>query len=222
LLTECGRLNEALDEIDEGIDFEKKAGPGFWELYVFEARIRTSMGEEEKAEKCLEQASKVWHQIRPVPFQLAGFYRAELELHLYRLKEALRSQNLTNLSQYRKKAQRAVGVLLDKAGKVAQHRTDAYRLQGQFYWLIGERKKALSSWHKALMEGERLGARLQLAVLYLELGKRLLEPESKHGVLDAISGQEYLEKSRLICEEMKLQTYLEELSQITKRHNLHG
>jgi hypothetical protein len=48
------------------------------------------------------------------------------------------------------------------------------------------------------------------------LGKRLLEPESKYRVLDGISAEDYLEKARPMFEEMKLQSYLDELSQVTR------
>jgi tetratricopeptide (TPR) repeat protein len=215
LLMECRRLSDALIEINEGIDFEKKAGPGFWELYVCEARIYTSMGEIEKAGNCLEQAKRIWKRITPFPFQMAGFYRAELEYNLYQLKEILRSANQTNLSKYRKKANRSVKTLLRNARKVARHRTESYKLAGEYYWLMNNQKKALAWWHNAIKEGERLGARLQLAGVYFELGKRLLGPGSKYRVLDGISAEDYLEKARSIFEEMNLQPYLHELSQVT-------
>ena len=150
LLMECRRFNDALIEIKEGTDFEEKAGPGFWQIYVCEARIYTSMGEIEKAKKCLEHANTICHQIKPVPFQMSGFYRAELEYNLYRLKEMLRNGNKKKLSVYRKKAIRSVKMLLRNVRKVAQYRTESYRLTGEFYWLINKQKEALRWWHKAI------------------------------------------------------------------------
>jgi tetratricopeptide (TPR) repeat protein len=216
LLMECRRFNDALIESKEGIDFEEKAGPGFWELHVCEARIYTSMGEIEKAGKCLEQANRIWHKIRPVPFQMTGFYIAELEFNLYRLKEILRTGNKTKLSEYRKKAMRSVKMLLRNARKVAQCRTESYKLVGEYYWLLNKQKKALNWWHYAIREGERLDAPLQLAGVYFELGKRLLGPGSKYRVLDGISAEDYLEKAKPVFEEMKLQFYLDQLSQVTR------
>ncbi len=216
LLMECHRFNDALIEIKEGIDFEAKAGPGFWKLYVYEARIYTSVGEIEKAEKCLAQANRICHQIRPVPFQMAGLCRAELEYNLYRVKEMLRNGNKTKLSEYRKKAGKSVKMLLRNVRKVAQYRTEAYKLTGEFYWLMNKQKTAHAWWRKAIEEGERLGARLQLAGVYFELGKRLLGPESKYRVLDGIRAEDYLEMARSLLEEMKLQSYLDELNQFTR------
>lgn len=216
LLMECRRFNDALIEIKKGIDFEEKAGPGFWELYVCEAQIHTSLGEIEKAEKCLEQANRICHQIRPVPFQMTGICRTELVYNLYRLKEMLRNGNKTKLSEYRKKAGKSVKMLLRNVRKVAQYRTEAYKLTGEFYWLMNKQKTALAWWHKAIKEGEHLGARLQLAGVYFELGKRLLGPGSKYSVLDGIRAEDYLEMARSLLEEMKLQFYIDELNQITR------
>ncbi len=43
--------------------------------------------------------------------------------------------------------------------------------------------------------GERLGARPDLSRTYFEVGKRLLEPQSKHKELNGIDPKGYLEKS---------------------------
>ncbi len=128
----------------------------------------------------------------------------------------LRNGNKTKLTEYRKKASRSVKMLLRNVRKVAQYRTESYKLTGEFYWLMNKQKTALAWWHKAIKEGERLGARLQLAGVYFELGKRLLGPGSKYRVLDGISVEGYLEMARSLLEEMKLQSYLDELSQITR------
>ena len=61
---------------------------------------------------------------------------------------------------------------------------------------------------------ERLGTRPDLLWTYMEVGKRLLEPKSKHKELNGISAHEYLEKARTMFEEMYLQWDLEELERI--------
>jgi tetratricopeptide (TPR) repeat protein len=216
LLTESRRFNDALIEIKEGIDFEERSGPGFWGIYVCEARIYISLGEIEKAAECLKQANRICHQIRPVPFQMTGLYRAEVEYNLYRFQEMLGNGNKKMLSRYRKKAVKSVNLLLRNVRKVAQYRTESYKLTGEYYWMMNKQKKALAWWHRAIREGERLGARLQLAGVYFELGKRLLGPGSKYRVLDGIGAEDYLELARSTLEEMKLQSYLDELNQINR------
>ena len=85
---------------------------------------------------------------------------------------------------------------------------------GQYYWLISKQKKAVQCWKRAIEEGERLGARPDLARTYMEIGKRLLEEKSKYKELNGISAEEYLEKARNMFEEMDLQWDLDELEKV--------
>jgi len=107
-------------------------------------------------------------------------------------------------------------MLLRVSRKMAQHRTEAYKLAGVYSWLIHEQEKALKWWHKAVQEGERLGARLELARAYFEIGKRLLEPNSKYEMLDGITGSQYLDRATALFKEMDLQWDLDELSRVPK------
>jgi len=59
-----------------------------------------------------------------------------------------------------------------------------------------------------------LGARPDLSRTYFEIGKRLLEPSSKHKELNGITAEEYLEKARTMFEEMDLQWDLDELDKV--------
>ena len=56
--------------------------------------------------------------------------------------------------------------------------------------------------------------RLELSRAYYEVGKRLLEPKSKYKELDGIKAEEYLEKARVMFEEMDLQWDLNELEKL--------
>ena len=105
-------------------------------------------------------------------------------------------------------------MLLRVSRKASQHRTESYKLTGVYYWIINKQRNALKWWRKAIEEGERLGARLELSRSYFEVGKRLLEAESKHKTLNGIKAEEYLEKARVLFEEVDLQWDLDELSQV--------
>jgi hypothetical protein len=76
--------------------------------------------------------------------------------------------------------------------------------------LIGKQSKALKWWSKAMEEGKRLGARPDLSRTYFEVGKRLLEPESRHKKLNGIDANGYLEKASTIFRELNLQRDLDE------------
>jgi hypothetical protein len=105
--------------------------------------------------------------------------------------------------------------MIRKSGKVAGDRTEALRLMGTYYWLIHKQRKGLKWWSKSIQEGERLGARPELSRTYMEVGKRLLEPDSKYKDLNGIGAEEYLNKARTMFQEMNLQWDLDELERIS-------
>ncbi len=82
--------------------------------------------------------------------------------------------------------------------------------------MINKQKKALKWWHKAIEEGERLGARVELSRTCFEVGKRLLEPKSRYGMLDGIRADDFLQRAGMLFEEMGLQWDLDELSRVPK------
>ena len=218
MLMECRKLPDALIEVEKGIDFVKKAGLNHFliEMYSCKAWIDLMMGNTEKTKRSLQHANKLRQQLDLVPFQLSSFYRSQLEYDLYRLEKSIKSGNKSEPVEYRKKALKSSKMLLKVSQKAAQHRTESYKLTGVYYCLINEQKKALKWWRKAIEEGARLGARLELSRTYFEVGKRLLEAESKHKTLGGIKAEEYLEKARVLFEEMDLQWDLDELSQMAR------
>jgi hypothetical protein len=172
------------------------------------------MGDMEEANGLLQHADSMRSQVNAVPEQLSNFYRSRLEGDLYRLKESMTRGSGLELFEYRKRAAKSCKMLLKVSKKAAEHRTEAYRLRGVHYWLINKQKKALESWRKAIEEGERLGARLELSRAFFEVGRRLLEDQSQYRTLEGIKAEEYLEKARVLFEEMGLQWDLDELSRV--------
>ena len=218
LLIECRKLPDALIEVEGGIDFVEKAGLKHFliEMYSCQAWIHIMMGYIKKAGESLQYANMIRCEIELVPFQLSNFYRSQLEYDLYLLKESISNGNKSESFEYRKKAAKSSKMLLKVSQKVSQHRTESYKLTGVYYWLINKQEKALKWWRKAIEEGERLGARLELSRAYFEVGKRLLEAGSKHKMLNGIKAQEYLGKARVLFEEMDLQWDLDELDRMDR------
>ena len=173
------------------------------------------MRDVEEAEKSLRCADQIRREVHTVPWQLSCFFRSRLEYDLYRLREAIENGNQVGVLEWKKKVIRSAKLLSKIAVKVAQHRTDSCRLKGVYFWLIHEEKKALKCWHKAIEEGERLGARLDLSRAYFEVGKRLVEAGSGHKMRDEVKANEYLAKARALFEEMDLQWDLDELNRVT-------
>jgi hypothetical protein len=104
--------------------------------------------------------------------------------------------------------------MLKVAKNVAQHRTESYKLKGVYYWLINDQEKALIWWRKAIEEGRRLDASLELSRTYMEVGKRLLGPESKYKELNGLEAEEYLDKAKTMFEEMDLHWDIDELERL--------
>ncbi len=219
LLLECRKLPDALIEIEAGIDFAQKAGLTLFlfDMYSFKVWIHILMGDMAKANDALRHADEIRLDVNAVPEQLSNFYRSKLEYDLYQLQESAKTGRESESSIYRKNLIKSCKILVKVSQKAAEHRTEAYKLTGVYYWLIHKQKKALKWWYKAIQEGERLGGRLELSRAYFEVGKRLLEAESNYQMLQGISGDEYLEKARLLFKEMYLQWDLEELSRVARR-----
>ena len=98
--------------------------------------------------------------------------------------------------------------------KYAIGRVEYFKLTGHYYWIIGRQKKALEWWHKSMEEGKSLGARADLARTYMELGRRLLEPESKYKEFNGLKAEQYLEKAKAMFQEMDLLWDLDELAKL--------
>jgi class 3 adenylate cyclase/tetratricopeptide (TPR) repeat protein len=217
LLMECRKLHDASIEIEAGIKFAQKTNYGLSLIHMFscKAQVQLLMGDIEGTEKSLEHAGEIRRKIHSVPWQLSNFRKTKLKYDLYRFEESIRDGNRKKWLEYQKKALKSGKMLLQQSQKVAQHRTESFRLMGVYFWLTKSQKKALMWWHRSIQEGERLGARLELSRTYFEIGKRLLEPESKFKNLNEINSEEYLKRAKVMFEELDLQWDLSELGRVT-------
>ena len=216
LLVESRKLYEASDEIEKGIEFANKTNNMIYLIHLLscKARIQLLMGNIEEAGKYLKEAAEVKHRVDPIPWQLSNFLKTKLEYDLYRFEESMKDGNRKKLFECRKKALKSGKMLLKQSRKVAQHRTESFRLMGVYFWLTKSQGKALLWWNRTIREGERLGARLELSRTYFEVGKRLLEPESRYKTLNGIKAKEYLEMAKERFEELGLQWDLDEWSRV--------
>ena len=212
LLIESGELDDAMIECEKGIAASREALARC--LYTFQACIHIMMGAIQKAQACLEQADRIRLQTETAPFQVSYYFKTQLEFELYRLKESIKGGNRAEVHALQMKAFKSGRLLQKVARKVAYHRTDSYRLTGAYYWAINKHEKALRWWHRGVQEGERLGARPQLARLYFEVGRCLLESKGEYTKLDGLKGEAYLEKARELFEEMKMESRLEEIDRV--------
>ncbi len=216
LLIETGKLHDAFLECERGIAFGQKASVLWGGFYTFQAWIHILMGEIQKAQEFLTKAEEINRQTKTAPFQVSNYFKTKFEFDLYCFKDSIKGQNRAQAETQRRKAFISGRELQKLVQKVAYHRIDSYRLTGAYYWTLNKQKKALGLWHQGIQEGERLGARPQLARLYFEMGRCLLGEEGKELKLNALKGEAYLEKARALFEEMKMESCLEEIDRVVE------
>jgi len=122
-----------------------------------------------------------------------------------RLGQAITEKNRAKQSRSNRQAAKSIRQCLKNAQKAACYLTEALKMKGQYYWLTGNEQKALKWWDRSIKEGERLGARPDLARTYFEVGKRLLEPQSKTRELNGLNANDYLARAEKLFREMDLQ-----------------
>ncbi|MGA2938957.1 MAG: adenylate/guanylate cyclase domain-containing protein [Syntrophobacteraceae bacterium] len=184
------------------------------ELHAFgyKASAEVSIGEIKAAEDSLAHARQIMGgQSFWPPWYVTPYLLAQFKFDVYLLRDAVHSKDGSAVQKLAKQALKSGKEAVGISAKYAAIRTESYRLMGVYYWLTGKQGKALKWFDKSIKEGERLGARPDLARAYMEIGKRLMEPGSKYKELNGLSAGEYLKKARAIFEEMDLQWDLEEL-----------
>jgi hypothetical protein len=75
---------------------------------------------------------------------------------------------------------------------------------GTYHWIAGAQGKALENWRRSIRCAEDLGARPELARTYAEVGGRLGARRSTIRQLDNVLAGEYVEKARVLLEELGL------------------
>ncbi len=83
---------------------------------------------------------------------------------------------------------------------------------GVYKWLIGDRKRALKWWHKAIRVGESLGARPELARTYAEIAVRTRSVKCESSEPVRHETEAYLEKAKAMFSDLGLHRDLEDLN----------
>ena len=216
LLIECRRLKEATAEVNRGIDLIERNDWPLSALNMLSLKISVFllMKETEEAEKFLEKANQVRSEVRAVPIHLSFFYRNQFEYYLRRLEDSLRKGYREEISEYQRKAFKSGKILIKTCQKAAAYRTEAFRLMGVYNWLIHDQKTALKWWDKAISEGERLGARPQMARTCAEMGLRLCVVKDESSKPEVSRAEGFLHKAKTMFRDLGLHHDLEILNSV--------
>ena len=118
---------------------------------------------------------------------------------------------------YRRMALKAGRRLIKLTRKTAQHRTEGLQMVGTCYWINHQPAKAFTWWRRAVMEGKKLGAHLELSRCYAEIGKRLLSAPVGYSRFDGLDSRTYLDMARQMFLEMELRADLKAIEAFTCR-----
>jgi class 3 adenylate cyclase len=213
LLLKYRKLHAALIEAQEGIAFMLRKD--FSQLLVIQysslAKTHTLLKDRKAAKKAIMEAALIHSNTKLLPPYLANYFLGKSCYELSELKEMITSNKMT------KKAKKNTLVLLKKMLKrtnsIACDRTEAFRMMGYYYDLIGERRKAMNWYRKGIQEGKALDAKPELARVYIYFGLFLLK--YKKNQEDAAWAHKYVENARRVCKEMNLEWDMAEIKQKT-------
>ena len=209
-------FREAINEANQGISSAKRTDVTL--MLVSLISIKTSalalMGRVNEASETIEAAQGINSQTDIIPYHLGDLFTAQALIDMARLGQAIAEKNRVKQSRSNRQAAKSIRLCLKNAKKAACYLTEALLMKGQYYWLTGNEQKALKWWDRSIKEGERLGARPDLARTYFEVGKCLLEPQSKTRELNGLTANDYLAKAEKLFQEMDLQWDLEQLERV--------
>jgi class 3 adenylate cyclase/tetratricopeptide (TPR) repeat protein len=216
LLTETRHLNFALGEVNEAIEFARKKGftISLLDLFSSKARILTYLRDIDNAVGSIQQADAIRSSVKAAPIQRSIYYRSQFEVLLFRLEDTPKRGNGALINDLNSKITITAKKLIKTTKKAAQHRTEAYRLIGQYYWLTNKPNLAFKWFKKSVQEGERLEARLELSRTYYHIGKLLMKSGRSNKHLNGLNADAYLDSAQTIFEELDLQWDLNKLSRI--------
>ena len=213
-------LNQALTEAEKGISLTEQAVLGAVKVQFigFRAIAQALLGHSEAALLSVSEGERVLSGLGTVvPMFLTPFSLGRLLTLIQRLKEAVEDGSQSDVLQHQKTAYRTAKQAVRRSRKFAPYRTWILRLMGDYYWLVGKQRKALKWWDRSIKEGERLGARPDLSRTYFEVGKHLLEPQSKYKQLNGIDAKGYLEKAEILFKDMGLEKDLDDLDKVRSK-----
>jgi tetratricopeptide (TPR) repeat protein len=157
----------------------------------------------EAAVKSFDAANKSKEIIKSIASYYTPYLITEIHLGLALLKDK-RNKGLKSKKEIRELLKTS-NKLISKSKKFVSNLTEAYVLRARIFMFQGKHGKALKNLQLAIQAGEKYNSRLELSRAYFETGKFLSDPKTKQKQLNSLSGKDYLEKAKVMFEEMDLQ-----------------
>ncbi len=170
--------------------------------------VYLKLGDFAFAEKALNEASEIQKKASNIPVYHTPYLLAKVNLDL----EKLQRQN-ENSKEYKallNEIKHNSKTLIAKSKKLIANLPEAYLLRARFYFVQKKYSNAFKNIQLALTTCEKYQSRLELSRACFETGKFLSDPNNKYKELNGQPAGYYLEKAKVMFEEMDLQWDLEE------------
>jgi class 3 adenylate cyclase/tetratricopeptide (TPR) repeat protein len=208
------KIKEAQREMDKAMSKHIAAIGHSHILFILglKAYAKVLEKDSEGAEKSLTEAKEfIAQEKRTTPHHMSNFAISQFMYDLFMLEASLNSGARDRVKLYKKSASRSGKEATRNARNYAPNKTEVYRLRGVYNWLINKQHKAVFWWRKSIKIGEELGAKVELARTFGEIGRRLKEKKSRFQALEGASPETYLEKAKTLFEHLDLKWDMEQI-----------
>ena len=138
--------------------------------------VRYFVGPLRGSDETQELAERIKSQT--IPLGMGEFLLSKFILELYQLEETIKSDDKPAFVIPRTNAYKAGKKALKISDKAVFFKTEALKLMGVYFWVIGKQRKAIKWWRKTIKEGTRLNDRLELSEPILRWASACLRPKA--------------------------------------------
>jgi predicted ATPase/class 3 adenylate cyclase len=166
-----GFLDEAIINLKKAIKLLKSI-PDYYALgvsYTDLGRCYLNKGDLKSAHSILKKNEIMITQKGLRGFMVSLFYNALAETYLNVFEKSIEVDEKITLGKVKK----YIGKTIKHAKNFKCGQPKALRLNGLFFWLKGDRKKAICFWEKGIDYSKEIGARHEEGRIYLDMGNRL-------------------------------------------------
>ena len=200
-----GKIDKLIEILDEGLDYVKTTGHSAMHhvLLCIKVQVFVKMAELNKAENVL---SEIEHQVEKhnkIPIYYIQYLLAKVKLDFERIR--MKSKKDKTFKSMIKVLNKTSDELISQSKKMIPNLTEAYLIKAKVFLFLNNNQKVLKYFGLTIATGEKFNARLELSRAYFETGKFLSDPKTKQKQLNGLSGKDYLEKAKVMFEEMDLQ-----------------
>jgi len=183
------------------------------------AKIEILDGDRDAAAVSLAKAGDLRRRLgrAQIPYHVSAYLMSKLLFDVTALEECASGGRRGDIRRLGRQARASARRALAIAARVARERTEAYRLAGRLWWALGRHERALAWWGRSITEGERLGARPEVARTCVDVAHRLEAGAPRHRLLAGQEAAVYRARGQAILEELELEWDLGQLGIMTGR-----